>query len=358
MPNEKTPLTISDREFVRRLVLTTIAVGLVLVLWTVSDIFLLFFGSILGAILIVAAADLMRRQLPISEKVAITGVIVLMFAVFAISLVLLGPILVAQLDLLADRLPGTLQGLQEELGLGPFVKRLTNGVTPESISSMAAGLAAWGFTLASGFGGVLLIGAGSMYLAYDPERYRSGFVALMPPAVQDNVAAALSDSGIALKRWLAGQLLAMLIVGGLTALGLWLIGVPSALALGLIAGVLEFIPVLGPLIAAVPIALLAAGQDLSTLAFALLLMFIIQQLENIIIMPLIVGRVTFLPAAIGLFSVIALGLLLGPLGLLLGYPLSIVLDAVIRRLYLRDTLGSSVKTADQATASDAAQPAS
>jgi len=76
----------------------------------------------------------------------------------------------------------------------------------------------------------------------------------------------------------------------------------------------------------------------------------VQQIESNIIMPLVSGRAVNLSPAVGLFAVVALGILFGPLGLLLGYPLAIVIDVAVRRLYVRETLGEHVEIASEMTA--------
>lgn len=114
----------------------------------------------------------------------------------------------------------------------------------------------------------------------------------------------------------------------LVALGLSVIGVPSPLALGAIAGVLEFVPIAGPVLGAIPALLLASTQGWHTMGRTLLVFVVVQQLESNVIMPLMVA----LPPAVGLFAVVVMGVLFGPLGLLLGYPLAVVADVAIRKL--------------------------
>jgi predicted PurR-regulated permease PerM len=123
--------------------------------------------------------------------------------------------------------------------------------------------------------------------------------------------------------------------------------VPSALALGLIAGVTEFVPILGPVIGAIPALLLASTQDWNMVAWTLAVFIVVQQIESNLIMPLVAGRAVAVPPAVGLFAVVAIGVLFGPLGLLLGYPLAIVIDAAVRRLYVREALGEEVEIAGE-----------
>ncbi len=135
----------------------------------------------------------------------------------------------------------------------------------------------------------------------------------------------------------------MALVGALTGLGLWLVGVPSALALGLIAGLAEFIPYVGPIVSAVLALLLASSQGLETTVAAVAIVVVVQQLESNVIMPLVSKEALAVPPATAIFAVVAMGVLFGPLGLLLGFPLTVVLDIAIRRLYVRETLGEPVE---------------
>jgi predicted PurR-regulated permease PerM len=131
-------------------------------------------------------------------------------------------------------------------------------------------------------------------------------------------------------------------VGVCTAIGLWLAGVPSAFALGLIAGLAEFVPIIGPIVAAIPTILIASTQDWQTALLAVIVLVFVQQVESNVIAPMIANRMVSIAPAVGLFAVVAMGVLFGPLGLLLGFPLAIVLDVAVRRLYVRDTLGERV----------------
>jgi len=105
---------------------------------------------------------------------------------------------------------------------------------------------------------------------------------------------------------------------------------------------MEFVPVVGPIAGAVPVLLVALGQGWEMALWALGLVLVVQQVESNLIMPLVSGRAVQLPPAVGLFAVVAMGIVFGPLGLVLGYPLAVVCDVAVRRLYVRETLGESV----------------
>jgi predicted PurR-regulated permease PerM len=210
----------------------------------------------------------------------------------------------------------------------------------------------WGTTVFGALAALVVVIVAGIYIAISPDTYRNGLVKLFPRRAQAQINATLDDAGEALRRWLAGQLLAMIMVGLMVTAGLALVGVPSALALGLIAGVTEFVPIIGPVIGAIPALLLASTQDWNTVLWTLVVFVVVQQVESNVIMPLVAGRAVAVPPAVGLFAVVAIGVLFGPLGMLLGYPLAIVIDSAVRRLYVRQALGEDVEIAGEKPSSD------
>ena len=247
-----------------------------------------------------------------------------------------------QLYALIEKLPAAAASLSKS---APFLS-VSELVKGSSVGNLVASALSWGTTVFGGLATLIIVLAG-VYIAINPEIYRSGFVMLFPKGVQPQVEETVDSAGDALRLWLGAQLLAMIIIGVMIGAGLAFIGVPSALGLGFIAAVLEFVPIIGPIIAAVPALLLASTQSWEMVGWTLGLFVIVQQIESNVIMPLVSGRAVKLPPAVGLFAVVAIGILFGPLGLLLGYPLAIVIDVAVRRLYVREALGEDVEIAGE-----------
>lgn len=141
-----------------------------------------------------------------------------------------------------------------------------------------------------------------------------------------------------LRNWLSAQLLAMTLVGVLTGLGLWLAGVPLAFALGLIAGLLAFIPNIGPVIAVAPALLLAMPEGSTTLMIVLAIYLGVQALESYVVTPLIQQEKVSLPPALIIAVQLLFGVLFGILGLALATPIAAALMTIISLVYLRDYL--------------------
>ncbi len=339
MPTDPTPMT--DAQFVRRVLIVVAILAGAAALYLLSDILLLVFGAVLVAVILRAIARPIERNTTLGPKLSLAaasiGVAVLIFGVAY----LFGSQISDQLATLMERLPAATASLTRS---EPFqsVSEILKG---SSVGNLLASAVSWGTTLAGGLASLFVVLIAGIYIAISPQTYRDGLLKLFPKGAKSHVADTLDDAGESLRLWLGAQLLAMVIVGAVTGIGLAIIGVPSALGLGLIAGLLEFIPIVGPVVAAIPALLIASTQSWDLVLWTLALFVLVQQIEGNIVMPLVSGRAVDLPPAVGLFAVIAIGILFGPLGLLLGYPLAVVMDAAVRRLYVRDTLGEKVATA-------------
>ncbi len=329
---------------IRRILIAFGLIGLALAIWQLLDIVLLIFGSILIAVLLRSMASVIAARTPLDSRWSLVVAVVMLLVLIGSAIGYLGPLLIEQLGGLADRLSAEGSRLAERFRLGTISDVVKEASAVSTLGPWIGRLLSWGALTVGAFAALILVISGGIYIAADPELYRRGFLSLVPPSAQANVSATLDDVGLALRRWLVGQLGAMVLVGGLSWLGFMLIGLPSAAALGLIAGIAEFVPIIGPVAAAIPALLIAASMDWQTVLYTLAIAVLVQQLENNLIMPLIIERSVAIPPAVGLFSIVALGVLLGPLGLLLGFPLAVVIDAAVRRLYIRETLGEPVDT--------------
>jgi predicted PurR-regulated permease PerM len=337
------PNGLSDADFVRRVLIFVGIVAFAAALYVLSDILLLIFGSVLVAVVLRAIARPIRRGTLINERLALLAALVGVLLVLGGTGYLFGSRISAQLSTVIASLPAATAQLSKTV---PFAS-VSEFVKGTSVGELVINAFSWGTTVFGAVATLVVVVFAGIYIALDPDTYRSGLVKLVPGAYQQRIAATLDDAGVSLQRWLAAQLVAMIMVGILIAGGLALVGVPSALALGLIAGVTEFVPIIGPVIGAVPALLLASTESWNLVLWTLAVFVVVMQLEGNVIMPLVAGRAVAVPPAVGLFAVVAIGVLFGPLGLLLAYPLAIVVDVFVRRLYVHDALGGDVGTADE-----------
>jgi predicted PurR-regulated permease PerM len=273
----------------------------------------------------------------LSRGQALALTIIVITAVLAGVVILFGAQISAQVADVFQRLPGAMDNLEQRFGLGDVSGKLFEQLQTNSGALLFQITSAASFIL-NLLGNVLLVLIAAAFLAANPDLYRRGALKLVPPEQRQIVGDTMMDSGAALKQWLLGQLIAMAIVGTLTGVGVWLVGLPSPVALGLIAALAEFVPILGPILGAIPAILLAMTVDTQTVLWTIGVIVVIQQLESNMITPLIQQRMASLPPVLTIFAVLCFGLLFGPLGLLLATPLAVLTLVLVTRLYIRELL--------------------
>ena len=336
---------IFDRQVVRTTLIVISLVALFALAWLLRSVLMLVFSAVLVAVILRAGANGLERRLPMPTWAALALVIVAFLGVLGLVFWLFGAQISAQMGELIARLPYAYAQFKIRIGQPDLDRTLiaqVRSMVPDGGTIVSVvGTVVGGVTGA--LSGLILAVVGGIYLASQPALYRHGVLLLIPAEHRPNVDEALDRSGEALKRWLLAQLIAMATVGSLAGIGLWAIGVPSPLALALIAGLLEFVPVAGPFLSAIPAVLLALTVGLNEVLLTAGLYLVIQQIEGNILMPVIQARSVDLPPALTLFSLVALGLLFGIPGVLMATPLTVVLYVMVRKLYVNDTLGEHVR---------------
>ncbi len=333
----------TEKQFVRRVLIAICIAALAAAAWMLAVIVLLIFASVLSAVLLRTISDPLARMTRIPQGAALAITVVVLFGLAALVGFFFGPLLFGELGALIAGLPAAFTKLSQTFNLGSITDLFKSGDAASSVSSLAARLFTWSTGLVGALASLLLVVMGAIYLAADPQLYRAGFVKLFPVGTHPNVEATLNDAHAALQGWILGQLIAMAVVGILTSLALSWIGVPNPIALGLIVGLADFVPYIGPVVASIPVILVAGSQGAQTLAWAIGSLLVVLQLESNFIVPLVAKHMVSIAPVVGLFAVVALGVLLGPLGLMLGFPLAVVIDVAVRRLYVRDSLDEPVE---------------
>ena len=333
----------SHRAFIERLVIALAIVGLALLLWTLRDLLILVFGAVLVAVILSIIAHPIRRRLGVPQWVSLVAAVLIVLAVFGLAFWLFGAETANQATALREAIPqawAALQARLEPLGLAEPMRQWVTGLQGAG-GGVLSNLGRVALSVSNGVADTLLVLVGGIYLAAQPRLYRDGLLKLVPPRGRALADQALEDSWAALRLWLLGRLVSMTFIGLLTGIGLWLIGIPGALALAVIAFILEFVPFVGPIIAAVPAILLAVAFDPVKALWVGGLYLGIQQLEGNVIEPIVQQRAVDLPPALLLFSIVAGALLFGGVGILFAAPLLVVLFVMVKRLYVREALDTA-----------------
>jgi len=193
-------------------------------------------------------------------------------------------------------------------------------------------------------GGLALVLFLSIYIGAEPDTYQKGMLHLVPHRARPRAAEVLKAIGMTLRRWLVTQLIAMVVIGIITTIALKLLGVKAALSLGLLAGLLEFIPLLGPILSGIP-AVAMGFLDSPQKALLVALVYVaIQQVENHLLIPLLMKRGVDLPPAVTLIGLALMSLVFGFLGMLVAVPLLAAVMVAVKLLYVEDVVGDDVET--------------
>jgi predicted PurR-regulated permease PerM len=283
---------------------------------------LIIFGGLVFASMIDGGARLLGRVLPIPRTLRIVLTVLLVIAFFAGLFYMTGVQIAAQ----AEQLRTTLEvqankfaAWISELGLMPGRSDLT-GLIQQAVGSVGKLTSAVGSAVGAVTSFLMIVILG-LFVALEPRIYERGLQWLVPSDSRDQFALTLGRMATTMRRLLAGRLLGMLFEGVLTWILLWIAGVPMALLLGIITGVLAFIPNIGAFVSGVMMVTVgfSAGQD--TGIWAIVIYLGVQNFDGYVVLPLVARRTVDMPPALTLSSQILASSLFGVLGLALADPM-------------------------------------
>jgi predicted PurR-regulated permease PerM len=330
----------TEPSFLGKVLIVVLVVALAVAAWQLGLVFILGFGAIMVAVTLDNLAAPVAERLRISQHFALALTTVALVLLAVGFLAAFGTRAADQFALLAAQLPGAWAATRDGLNsweLGRWL--LTIG---EDAATGAAGTIISALPLASGLLGwmanIALIIVIGIYLAADPETYLNGAVRLLPPSKRKRGRQIINAAGADLRKWLIAMTLDMLFLGTLTGVGLYLIGVPVAFALGILSGISVFVPYIGPIVAIVPGLLIALSVSPSLAFSAAVVYLVAQQLEGNVALPLLQRWTVSMPPAVSLLAIVAFGLLFGLWGVLFATPLAVVTIRIVRMAYVEDLL--------------------
>ena len=360
--------TPAEQSFARRaLIAVGIAIGLsalALFLWYSMYVLLLAFAAVLVGVLLRGAAEWAAGRFRVGVGWALGGVILALVAAFVLLGFLTAPALVRQAENLADRLPQSLGQAEQKLKSYSWGRRLLAGgaapgdnaaTQPSTQPTLVQKVVDAGTgphavqnatrivnKLLRGLLEVFVVLVSGIYLAAAPRMYVNGLLLLVPHPRRARYREVLARLAFTLRWWMIGQLVPMVVIGTLTAVGLKVIGVELWLILGLLAALFNFIPNFGPLISGVPAFLLALADSPTKAMWVLVLYVCAQSLEGYVLTPLVQRKAVELPPALLILFQVLAGLLLGAIGVVLAAPLLAVVVVAVKMLYVEDVMGDPV----------------
>jgi predicted PurR-regulated permease PerM len=317
--------------------LWVLAAFTVFLLWEIRYAFLIAFGAILVALLLIALADLLCKFVKLPRPVGLTVATLLVLGVLGVAVWLFGAHIYSQFgEMLRNLKTGELNIRQYFDGTGaPDVA----DKVAEKGSSMLTSFVTQAFQLGFGFlVAMAVVAITGIYLAAQPKLYRWGIAALFHPMKRARVLQVIELVETTVKYWLFGQIILMIIVGVLTYAALMLLGIPSPIALALIAGIAEIVPYLGPLIGAVPALLVALTLGFIPALWTAGAYLVVHLIEGYVAAPLVERKFITIPPALILLGLVMVEIIFGAGGLILGAPITVVVFVLVKMLYVEDPL--------------------
>jgi predicted PurR-regulated permease PerM len=328
-------------------------VGVLLVfLWISRSIFVAaFLGILFGVSIMPAVTWLHRFHVPRGLGAAL--LIVAFFAMLTGVASLLAPVLQKQALELKQKLPEAMDRIDRELLKRHILTGALDDAATEQRSPLRVffgqqigGIVPYLFpvfsTTIAAVTGLILVVFLTIFFAADPETYTQGVLHLVPNEHRARMTEVLATMGRSLRAWLAARSIAMVTIGVIVTAVMALLGVRASVALGVIAGLLEFVPVFGPIIGAIP-AIALGFVDSPQKALAVLIAFVvIQQLEGNVLIPLLLQKAVEVPPALSLMGIAALGMVLGILGVVIAEPLVAVALVAVKMLYVEPVMGDKM----------------
>jgi predicted PurR-regulated permease PerM len=313
---------------------------LLVLLLAAPDVPLVIFAGILLAVLISTSGSWIASSLGISRGIGI-GLFLLLTIVGLFGFVTaFVPAILEQTNEFVEQAPAAIKALRERAAGLPWLDRMLAGTSVSSLFSgesgaMAAGAVGSTFTGLGNFVVVLFIG---LFGALGFDVYRRGALSLLAPSLRPRAGEVMDEVGKTVRSWLLAKLISMAVVGVLTGVGLWAIGVPLAFLLGFVSGLLTFIPNFGPVIAAAPAMLLAVPEGGLAVLLVVAVFVVVQLLESYALTPLLQQHTVSLPPALVIAAQLLMGMLFGLMGLLLATPVAAVTMTLINAIYVDDYL--------------------
>lgn len=349
-------------------------VAIFLLLWfarSIAPILLLFFLAILLGVYLDALRGYFERRFRFTPRLAIVLAVVASSAAAWGVWALLVPPVVEQTRQLVARLPDIAVSWQSGLArlverfpaLEPYVgptrqADFVNSALAEA-EGFLSGLIPHVFDVVHGFIDVVSVLVMGLYLALHPRAYEAMLIAVTPPRYRERASAVLADLARTLRAWVVSQLLAMTVLGVLTALLFWLVDVPYWLTFGLFAGLAAIVPFFGTLVSTVAPALFVLGGagGVSGALVVLAIGVVVHLIEANVVAPLIMQKGVHLPPVFSILAVLIVGRLLGPTGLLVAVPMLAVVMVLVRKVLIEGIYGDARQTNQGPLADELAAPA-
>jgi len=357
MSNTESTENQSNPSFQKKVWITAAIVAFVVtILWLLKatfSVFLLVLSGALIALFFTGVSNMIERKTDWKYGICISISIIGTLLITAGLFWLIGAKVQSQISELIETIPMTLENAKENLNENVLGEKIVEKIESKNAMNKAEGFAGRFFKSTFGvFGDIYVILFIGIFFSISPKTYVKGMVSLVPVKGQDKAREVLDKLGEQLRKWLKGKLFAMFVVFVMTAIGLTILGVPLALVLAILAGLLSFIPNFGPILALLPAVLIAMMQSPQTAALVVGLYVLIQFIESNFITPLVQKKLLDMPPALIIIAQLVMGVLTGAWGLILATPLTVIIIVLVQELYIEKREGD--ESDDESEGTDSA----
>ncbi|MFD0794420.1 AI-2E family transporter [Mucilaginibacter litoreus] len=301
------------------------------------NVLLMILAGSLIAVYFHGLADIIQRRTKWSRKVCMTISVLGSFLILGTLLWFMGTTIQGQIAILSESLPETINNFKAKLGTSPLgakvLEYFNNGDdNTDKLFSTARSFLGTSFGVLGNIYIMLFLG---IFFTTHPSLYKDGIIKLFPPRNKPLAKQIIDRTSQALKGWLKSTMLSMVLIFIMISIGLYIIGIPVALVLALLTGLLKLIPNFGSLAAMIPGVLLALTKDLNTAIITALLYMVSQTIVSNIVTPLIQKKMINIPPALTIISQVIMGVLSGVLGIILAVPLLSIGIILIDEIYIK-----------------------
>ena len=340
--------------FVSRVLVTiglvVLAALTVFFLGKLIEVLLVIFAAVLLAVAITGVRCIVQHHTPLSGVWSLVATYFLVVMLMAGATAIIWPQLSEQIPKFIDQVPKAFQQLGEMVDQMPWVEEAIESAGENDDGDNDNG----GFNIPSHLLGVFSTTLGAIasfsliiviaiYFTLSPAAYVNNLLTLVPRARRERAEEVMQAQTKGLRFWLLGRLASMVFVGVFAGVGLWLLGVPMAFTLGLIAGLATFIPYIGPILGAIPALMVALLEGPMVVLYVAILYFLVETTESSFIYPLATKKAVHLAPAYTVIIQLAGGVIAGIPGVILATPLAVVGAVTIQLLYVEDVLGEEVE---------------
>ncbi len=334
------------------LALTALVFGSLYLLSRVVQVLFFIFGGILFALFLRGLSQFVTQRTGLWPRVSLTLVVLFLVGILVVLGFFVGPQLVTQGQMLAQKLPESFDHVRNELTRYSLTQPVIHALPSSQQLSAESRKILYGLpeifsATSEAFALVLLSLFVGLYAAADPRFYLESLLHLLPPSGRDRARQVGNRLHRALGWWLVGRVITMTLMGVLTVLGLWILHMPVVLPLGVISGLFQFVPYLGAFAAAIPAVLIGFVESPMKALEVAGLYLIIHSIEGYFVTPIIQQRAVSIPPAALISVQLIMAALFGLTGVIFATPIAVTAIVLVQTLYLHDVLKDQVTVLGQ-----------